>query len=100
MMKRKECMNWMDVDGVTYSADGTKLIKGNLDLREYVVPAGVVEISDEAFVAGCGRAAKLEQIVLPEGLELIGANAFKNCESLHTIELPKGLYEHVVAESN
>ncbi len=55
----------------------------------YKVAAGTTVIADEAF---SGLTA--EQIILPDGLLTLGADAFKGCTSLESIVLPTGIANH------
>jgi len=76
------------VDGVLYSADGTRLIcypcqgQGRVD-----VPFGVREIAAEAF-ANC---ASLSEIRLPVTLTSIEADAFQGCQGVQSFSLPASL---------
>lgn len=47
----------------------------------------VIEKSTNTLVAGCKTS------VIPQGVEIIGANAFKNCEGLTSIEIPSSVKE-------
>ncbi len=57
------------------------------DLTAIVIPEGVEEIGKEAF-RGCKCLTKVE---LPDTLNTIGRFAFDNCEALEKIELPESL---------
>ena len=50
---------------------------------ELVVPEGVEEIGEAAFVA-----ATFETVRLPQGLRRVGKRAFAGCESLKSVEIP------------
>lgn len=70
------------VDGVTFSADKKKLISYSKDntMEEYSIPEGVEEISENAF-----RNALVCKLILPSTLDLIGDLAFKDCSNLQTV---------------
>lgn len=74
----------VDEFGVTFSADGTKLIKAPNDIESYTVPEGTEVICDEAFYE-CGG---LESIQFPSSLTHIGMCAFKFCYPLQNITIP------------
>ena len=67
-------------DGVLYSADGTKLICYPLAKQEetYTVREGTEVIGSDAFYGN----KKVRYIILPDGLNEIGENAFNGCENL------------------
>ena len=46
------------------------------------------EIPDHAF-----RNCMIDKVVIPEGIEVIGKSAFKNCENLEIVEFPSTLKE-------
>lgn len=56
-------------------------------LTGIMIPEGVESIGDEAF-SGCEA---LEWIEFPETMKSIGAFAFSDCTSLYTVLLPEGL---------
>ena len=58
-------------------------------LRRVVIPEGVEEIGTQAF----RDSAALEEIVLPQSLKTIGESAFINCTHLRSVTLPEGLTE-------
>lgn len=62
----------------------SQLIK--VDFLDRDASAGKLQINDYAF-AGC----KMEEIVLPEGLDSIGENAFRQCKYLSSLVLPNSL---------
>ena len=60
--------------------------KQPVPIRKIILPAGIKEIK-QTFA----KLRKLEEIVLPEGLETIGEDTFLDCVSLTTINLPNSL---------
>ena len=98
------------VDGIVYSADGTKIIailasasgeihiaegvteipaslfSGNSRVTSIVVPEGVTRIGDYAF-SWC---ANLTSITLPSTLESLGESIFNGCDNLTSIEDKSG----------
>ena len=70
------------IDGVTFSADGKILINysTNKSVEEYSVPEGVEVISENAF-----RNAQVNKLILPFTLNKIGNLAFQDCWRLETI---------------
>ena len=77
----EECI--IDEYGVKYSLDGTRLLKGNPGLSEYIVRDGVLTICDQAF-----QSSNLISLILPESLLSIGQLAFANSENLDYCNLP------------
>ena len=75
----------MDIDGVLFSRDGTKLIEYPYGRKDsyYRVPDGVIEICERAF----NWNSNLTEIELPDSLQIIGNEAFINC-SITNITLP------------
>ena len=76
-------------DGVLFNADGTVLLwypDGKKDLH-YDVPAGVVEIADQAFDSD-EMDIPLQTITLPMGLRQIGWHAFSGCGRLNSLTVP------------
>ena len=77
-----------NVDGIVYSADGTRIIavlasaSGDIRIAEGVteIPASLFENND-----------RITGIVIPEGVTSIGWNAFRNCGNLTSITLPSTL---------
>lgn len=71
-----------DQDGVLFK--GNELIgfppgrKG-----EYIIPKGTLKIGNTAF-----KSSQISSLILPEGLEVIGCNAFYECKNLKEIVLP------------
>lgn len=86
---------FIDDDGVTYSKDGKRLLKGNDiiclavkegvvgRLRDYAIKEDTEVICDEAF-----DCCQLKDIKFPKSLKYIGAKAFFLCSSF---TLPNGL---------
>ena len=77
-----------NVDGIVYSADGTRIIavlasaSGDIRIAEGVteIPASLFENND-----------RITGIVISEGVTSIGWNAFRNCGNLTSITLPSTL---------
>ena len=79
---------YKSVDGVLFSADGSRLVAYPAAGGEkYDIPAGVEIIGDEAF-RGNG---KLTTLNFPEGLRVIDRLAFCDAKSLLYIRLPESL---------
>ena len=100
---------FISVNGVIYTNDGTKLIKYPCanDILEFKVPDSVTEIGacsfkycenlksvtigenvDKIYEGAFSQADALENVIMKNGVEEIGWYAFLGCTSLHSIELP------------
>lgn len=95
-------------EGLIISPDG-KFLAATMNSKKIIeVPAGVIEIGDNAFsntnveeiilpntITKIGDMAfvscKIKKINIPEGVTYIGVNAFSNCNNLEEIVLPKSL---------
>jgi len=77
------------VDGVLFTADGKTLVAfpPGKKATEYQIPDGVEKIGASAF-KWC---ESLTSVALPDGLKIIGENAFTGCDSLTSVALPDGL---------
>ena len=82
-----------DEYGVLYSKDGKRLLKGNVELKEYTVRKGTRVICDGAFGGICASFAcsSLTSLTLPSSLQSIGDSAFSYCNSLSSLTLPSSL---------
>ena len=82
---------WKDAytaDGVAvYCADGRTLLFVKEDVKEFVVPDGVINIHHRCF-KDCYL---LRSVVLPNTLERIGNMAFQNCIALENIVIPESV---------
>ena len=76
-----------DEFGVIYSKDGKRLLKGNVELKEYTVRKGTRVICDSAFE----YCKSLSSLTLPSSLQSIGDRAFYGCSSLTSLTLPSSL---------
>lgn len=65
------------------------LISGTGEGRNVVIPQGVTEIGDRAFM----RDKKIARVVIPEGVVKIGELAFYGCNALKSVVLPESLEE-------
>lgn len=74
------------VDGVLYNKNISELIYAPRNINEITLPNSVKKILDNGF-KGC-RASK---IILNDGLEEIGNNAFENTSKLKTIKIPNSV---------
>ena len=79
--------NKVDDYGVHFSNYGRMIVKVDYALfrgvKQYVIPDGVVAISDGAF---CG--AGLESVTFPDSVSYIGKCCFRDCQQLKEIILP------------
>ena len=57
--------------------------------RKLVLPAGLIEIQDEAFEGSIG----FGEVVIPDGAERIGNKAFSDCGRLTLIHIPDTVAE-------
>ena len=75
-------------DGLFRSGKFPKLLP-YLMYRHYVIPDGVTEIGESAFLeSGC---LFLRSVEIPGSVKKIGRSAFSECLNLTTIELPEGV---------
>ena len=76
------------VDGIVYSADGTRIIavlasaSGEIHIAE-----GVTEIPSSLFYGN----SRITNVVIPEGVTSIGDGAFSDCNNLTSVTLPSTL---------
>ena len=56
--------------------------------KDVVIPDNVIKIDAYAF-----RGKKIESVVLPNGLQRIGHNAFEHCSELKIISIPESVVE-------
>lgn len=77
-------------NGLVYSDDESVVVGIDSSSDEFTgtVPYGPVRIEEEAF-----SCCALENIVLPDSVESVGANLFCNSTVLETVHLPAGLRE-------
>ena len=76
--------NYEAVDGVLFSADGTRLCAYPSAVMDetYTVPDGVAEIAPGAFGEKC---ESLKKVILPKSLKTVGYSAFENCGNLKNV---------------
>ena len=81
--------HFKSVDGALLSGDGSRLIKyaGARTDGIYHIPDGTVTIDRLAFE----RANHLTRVIFPDSVEMIGHQAFLECENLADIQFGKGL---------
>ncbi len=80
----------MDQDFKIDTREGKhRLIKYHGNDQEVFIPEGIEIIGSEAFTGN----KLITSVSLPEGLEEIGANAFSHCVRLGSIVLPKSIQE-------
>ena len=80
--------NYKSVDGVLYSADGSRLIcypKGKSE-ESYAVAEGTKVIESNAFAG-----TQVKRVSLPDTMEEVKDRAFTECTSLVTIDLGEGI---------
>lgn len=76
-----------EIKSLTISSPNTIVNSSVLQpLEKIVLPVGLKEISAEAF-----KNCKMTSITIPEGVEVIGNNAFDSCESLTSIAIPQSV---------
>ena len=76
-----------DEFGVSYSADGMRLIKAPSDLKSYQIKEGTKVICNEAFY----WCEELQDIHIPNSVTQIGEDAFRGCSSLQSIHIPNSV---------
>lgn len=78
-------------NGVIFNKEKTEILSYPNEKEDvtYVLPEGVVKITDSAF-----KSADFQYIELPDTLKIIGDNAFYRCGYLKELNLPKNV-EHI-----
>ena len=76
-----------DEYGAKYSKDGFKIIRIPKDVVAYKIRKGVKVICHDAF-----NSCKIENVILPDSLLLIGAQAFYGCKLLKEVIIPNNVY--------
>lgn len=76
--------DYMAVDGVLVSKDGTEIRLYPQGKMPIAIPAGVTTIGSNAFNGFTG----LTSITIPAGVTTIKSNAFSSCENLASVTIP------------
>jgi len=82
--------NFTSVDGVLYSHDMTRLVlfpNMNPQNERFEIPDGVTVIGENAFY----RCRSLQEIIFPPSLQVLEEKALFRCVGLKTLQLPEGL---------
>ncbi len=100
MSKLDEMRDIIDVD--LYLSSGKKILKYlnnyniafKLDIdsayvEKVIIPEGITQIADSAF----SSFTNLEDVELPNSLEIIGKKAFRGCYSIKELIIPDNVYE-------
>lgn len=69
-------------------ANGNNSNKDNANIHKVILPDGLEEIGAHAF-DGCSL---LEEVSIPESVHTIGAHAFDGCSSLKEVSIPKSVH--------
>ena len=81
-------MEYIDIYGVKFSNDKTKLVRcPETIVGSYIIPDSVAIIENSAFYA----CSSLVSITIPNSVTEIGKGAFANCKSLSSINIPMGI---------
>ena len=78
--------NFIITDNLVLSADGKRVISYYGNKSEVIIPDGVTEIDRQAFMF-----TDITSVKLPEGLEIIGDEAFRLCSVLSSVQFPDTL---------
>ena len=80
----------IEEDGLVISED-RKVLLGVCDssIMSIIIPDGIEVIGEDAF-NGCGL---IREVHLPQSVKSIGISAFQECKYLSKINLPEGLKE-------
>ncbi|MBR5760018.1 MAG: leucine-rich repeat protein [Thermoguttaceae bacterium] len=80
--------NCRSIDGVLFSEDGKTLLEypSGADRENYAVPQGVEIINDDAFREN----TTLKSVELPQNLVEIKSGAFSECSALTSVVVPEG----------
>ena len=82
---------WTDEFGVKYSADRKRLLKAPRLLHQYSVRKGTKVICDKAFLDSFKNDDS--SIIIPDGVQKIGKQAFCDCTGLDDIVIPDSVVE-------
>lgn len=61
------------------------------NLQEIALPRNIQTFASEAYSGAFYNCTNLKRVTLPEGLTAIGANCFRQCSQLESIELPSSV---------
>ncbi len=79
---------YASVNGVLFTVDTTVLLISPKSIKKFKVPASTKKIGHYAF-----SHTYIEEVKLPEGLEIIENNAFSSCYLLEPVKLPSTVKE-------
>ena len=82
-------------DGILFNADGTELLRYPVtSLKEIVIPEGVQGIGPNAFE----NRTNLQRIALPDSLQFINGEAFLNCSALTEVSFGANTKLYVIGD--
>ena len=87
---RRKAQIWLDArkQGLKFSDDKTVLLECvNKGIQSVVIPEGVTEIGDNAFL----DCSSLTSVTIPESVTYIGGGAFGDCSSLTSVTIPESV---------
>lgn len=73
-----------NLEGIRVTAVGDAVFFGNTELHSVSVPEGVTILGRQAF----GMCKNLASVTMPESLTTLGDLAFENCSSLTSVKIP------------
>lgn len=62
------------------------------NLQEIALPRNIQTIADDSYSGAFYNCSNLKRVTLPEGLTAIGANCFRECSKLESIDLPSTVH--------
>lgn len=77
---------FVEKDGVVYTADMKRLIACSLSVTDLVIPEGVEEIISYAFAN-----TRIKNVKFPDSLAILNENAFYKCRELQNVDFGSGL---------
>ena len=82
---------WTDEYGVMYSADRKRLLKATQKLHKYYIRKETKVISNKAFLSSFQYDDS--SIIIPNGVKIIGCEAFMSCSGLDDIVIPDSVVD-------
>ena len=84
------------IDGIAIKGIDTYCFKNNFDIKNIIVPEGYEVIGEQAFY----NCSNLQSVVLPSSITSLGKNSFRKCDAIKNVKIGSVLENKSMVDSS